>query len=181
MNARIQPPLRPSLAACLSLAAALVAGGCSVAPPGATHNSRAVGPVHRGHTLDFAPFPVPDTYNGLSNNVYTMVLKAKTGTQPAMFHFTVRSSMVFWLNCIGKGTAELSNPGLDLNWSVPCGDGTTPAGITFQPKASVVGHTTTVLVTTTRKSHWEVRIDDVAPKGVNPAPEKIPSRVIKTT
>jgi hypothetical protein len=110
-----------------------------------------------------------------------MVLKAKTGKQPARFHFTVRASMVFWLNCIGKGTAELSNPGLDLKWSVPCDDGTTPVGITFHPKDSAVGHQTTVLVTATRNSLWEVRIDDAAPKGVNPAPEKIPSRVIKTT
>jgi hypothetical protein len=182
MNVRIQPPLRNSLAACLCLAAVLLAAGCSVAPPGAAYKSRAIGPVVRhGNNVDFAPFPVPDTYNGQGNSVYTMLLKAKTGTAPGGFHFTVRPSMVFWLNCIGKGTATLSSPGIDLKWTVPCGDGTSPGGITFRPKASAVGHVAFVLVTATHKSKWEIRIDYAAPHGVNPAPDRIPSRVIKTT
>jgi hypothetical protein len=176
MNVRIQRPLRNSLAAGLCLAAVLLAAGCSVAPPGATRKSPAVGPVQHGNTPGFHPFPQPDTYNGFGNSVYTMVQKATTGTQPGGFHFTVKPSMVFWLNCIGKGTAMLSSPGISLTWSVPCADGSSPGGITFRPKASAVGHVAFVLVTTTRDSKWEIRIDEVAPRGVNPAPDKIPSR-----
>jgi hypothetical protein len=181
MNVRIELPLRNSLAVCLCLAAVLLAAGCSAAPPGAMRNSAAVGPVQRhADVTDFPPFPVPDTYNGLGNNVYTMVQKAKTGTAPGGFHVTVKPSMVFWLNCIGKGTAQLSSPGISLNWSVPCGDGGTPAGITFTPKGSAVGHAAFVLVTATRQSKWEIRIDEAAPKGIAPAPDRIPSRTTTT-
>ena len=177
MNVRIQLPLRNSLAACLCLAAVLLAAGCSAAPPGATRNSPVVGPVPSpGDTTDFASFPVPDTYNGLGNNVYTQMFKATTGAGPGGFHFTVKPSMVFWLNCIGKGTALLSSPGISLNWSVPCNDGGSPRGITFRPKGSAVGHVAFVLVTATRESKWEVRIDEIAPKGVAPAPDRIPGR-----
>jgi hypothetical protein len=181
MNVRIQPPLRNSLAACLCLAAVLLAAGCSAAPPGATRTSIAVGPVQKHpHETDFPPFPVPTTYNGLNNNVYTQVQKPQTGTATGGFHVTVRLSMVFWLNCIGKGTAMMSSPGIDLKWSVPCNDGSSPRGITFRPKGSAVGHVAFVLVSATRESKWEVRIDEAAPKGVKPAPDKIPSRTVKT-
>ena len=173
---RIQLPLRNSLAACLCLAAVLAAAGCSAAPPNATRKSPAVGPVQRGATPNFHPFPQPDTYNGLGNNVYTMVQKAATGTQPGGFHFTVKPSMVFWLNCIGKGTATLSSQGIGLKWSVPCNDGSSPDGITVSPKASAVGHMAFVVVSTTRASKWEFRLDEIAPKGVKPVPDKIPSR-----
>jgi hypothetical protein len=179
---RIQLPLRNSLAACLCLAAVVLAAGCSAAPPGAARTSPAVGPVQRHKDVtDFPPFPVPNTYNGLGNNVYTMVQKAKTGTAPGGFHVTVKTSMVFWLNCIGKGTAQVSSPGIALKWSVPCGDGGTPAGITFRPKASAIGHVAFVLVSTTRASKWEFRIDDAAPKGVHVAPDKIPARPAQST
>jgi hypothetical protein len=178
MNVRIQLPPRHSLAACLCLAALLLAAGCSAAPPGADRTSSAVGPVRKPGSTDFAPFPVPAVYNGLGNSVYTMVQKPKSGADPAKFHFTVRPSMVFWLNCIGKGTATLSSPGIDLQWTIPCSDGTSPSGVTFSPKGSALGKTATVLVTATRNSHWEIRIDVAAPHGVNPAPEKIPSRTV---
>jgi hypothetical protein len=181
MNVRTQLPLRNSLAACLCLAAVLLAAGCSVAPVDKTRSSSAVGPVRRVGSTDFAPFPVPAVYNGLGNAVYTQVQKAKTGSDPGSFHFTVRASMVFWLNCIGRGTAQLSSPGIGLQWSVPCTDGTSPAGITFSPKASALGHTASVLVSTTRQSHWEIRIDAAAPKGVSPVPDKIPSRTNPAT
>jgi hypothetical protein len=177
MNVRIRLPLRNSLAACLCLAAVLLAAGCSAAPPGAAYNSSVVGPVEKhGKITDFAPFQVPATYNGLGNSVYTQVQKATTGTKPGGFHVTVKPSMVFWLNCIGKGTALLSSPGISLNWSVPCSDGSSPQGITFRPKGSALGKVAFVLVTTTRGSKWEVRIDEIAPKGVNVAPDKIPAR-----
>jgi hypothetical protein len=176
MNVRIQPPLRNSLAACLCLAAVLLAAGCSVAPPGATHNSPAIGPTRPAGSKNFAPFPVPATYNGLGNSVYTMLLKAKTGGATGKFHFLIKPSMVFWLNCIGRGSAELSSTGIDLKWTVPCGDGSNPAGITFTPKASAVGHSTNLVVTTTRGSRWEIRIDYAAPRDVRPVPDGIPSR-----
>ena len=181
MNVRIQLPLRNSLAVCLCLAAVLVAAGCSVAPPGAAYNSPAVGPVPRHYKATtaptgFAPFPVPDVYNGLANNVYTVIHKATTGTAPGGFHVTLKPSMVFWLNCMGKGTATLSSPGIGLHWTVSCDHGGSPGGINFSPQASQVGHVAFVLVSATRQSKWEVRIDEVAPKGVNPVPDKIPSR-----
>jgi hypothetical protein len=182
MNMRIQLPLRNSLAACLCLAAVLVAAGCSAAPPGAERNSPAVGPVPKPHETirNFPPFPVPAVYNGLANNVYKMVQKAQTGFKPGGFHVTVKPDMVFWLNCIGKGTATVSSPGIALKWSVPCTDGSSPGGINFRPKASAVGHVAFVVVSATRQSRWEIRIDNAAPKGVNPVPDKIPSRTHST-
>jgi len=181
MNVRIQLPLRNSLAACLCLAAVLLAAGCSVAPPGARYDSPAVGPVPRHYRAttaptDFPPFQVPATYNGLGNTVYTQLAKARTGNKPGGFHVTVRLDMVFWLNCIGKGTALLSSPGIALKWSIPCNDGSSPRGLNFRPNASAVGHMAFVVVSTTRGSRWEVRIDEPARKGVHPAPDKIPSR-----
>ncbi len=185
MNVRIQLPLRNSLAACLCLAAVLLAAGCSVAPPGATYNSPAVGPVPKHQKVtapptSFQPFPQPTVYNGLEDSVYRQVQKPQTGTQPGGFHVTLRPSMVFWLNCKGKGAATLSSPGIGLKWSVPCDDGTSPGGITFRPQASAVGHVAFVLVTATRHSKWEFRVDEAAPKGINPAPDKIPSRTHST-
>jgi hypothetical protein len=181
MNVRIHPPLRNSLAACLCLAAVLLAAGCSAAPPDAVYHSSVIGPVERhGDVTDFAPFQVPATYNGLGNSVYTQVQKATTGTALGGFHVTVKPSMVFWLNCIGRGTAQLSSPGISLRWSVPCDDGSSPKSINFRAKASAVGHVAFVLVTSTRGSKWEVRIDEIAPKGVNPAPDTIPARPTTT-
>ncbi len=185
MNVRIQLSLRNSLAACLCLAAVLPAVGCSAAPPGARYNSSAVGPVPKHYTATAAPtnfpsFPQPTTYTGRGNNVYTQVQKPQTGTAPGGFHFTVKPEMVFWLNCIGRGTAQMSSPGIALKWSVACGDGGSPAGITFRAKASAVGHRAFVVVTATRGSKWEFRIDEIAPKGVKPAPDKIPARSTTT-
>jgi hypothetical protein len=181
VNARIQLPLRYSLAACLCLAAALLAVGCSAAPPGARYNSPAVGPAPRHYTAttaptNFASFPQPDTYAGLGNNVYTQVQKPQTGTAPGGFHFTVRSDMVFWLNCIGRGAAQLSSPGIGLKWSVACDDGISPKSINFRAKASAAF----VVVSATRGSKWEFRIDQIAPKGIKPAPDKIPARSTAT-
>ena len=186
MNVRIHPSLRSSLAACLCLAAVLLAVGCSAAPPGARYNSPAVGPVPTHYTAttaptDFASFPQPNTYNGLGNSVYTQVQKPQTGTAPGGFHFTVKPDMVFWLNCIGRGAAQMSSPGIGLKWSVACGDGGSPAGINFRAKASAVGHMAFVVVSATRGSKWEFRIDEIAPKGVAPAPDRIPARTTTST
>jgi hypothetical protein len=37
-----------------------------------------------------------------------------------------------------------------------------------------------VLVSATRGSKWEIRIDEVAPKGVAPVPDRIPARATTT-
>ena len=185
MNVRIQLSLGNSLAACLCLAAVLPAVACSAAPPGAKYNSPAVGPVPRHYTAttaptNFASFPVPETYTGLGNNVYTQVQKPQTGTAPGGFHVKVRPDMVFWLNCMGRGIAQMSSPGIGLKWSVPCDDGISPKSINFRAKASAVGHEAFVVVSATRGSKWEFRIDILAPKGVHVAPDKIPGRTTTT-
>ena len=51
----------------------------------------------------------------------------------------------------------------------------------FRPKGSAVGHLAFVVVSTTRQSQWEIRIDEAAPRGIKPAPDKIPSRTSVTT
>jgi hypothetical protein len=148
-----------------------LAAGCSVAPPGATYDSAAVGPVRSGPagTQNFAPFPVPAIWSGENNATFEMVVKAKTGTvSPGGFRFIVAPNMVFWLNCIGAGKAQLASAGIKLKWSVPCGDGTSPGGINFRPASSAVGHADEVYVTVSAGSRWEVRIDAIASAGVSP-------------
>jgi hypothetical protein len=164
MNVRIHHPVRNSLTVCLSLSGLALAAGCSVASAGATTNSPAIGQVRAGAgAKSFAPFPVPASWNGEYDTVYQMVVKAKTGTKPREFGITARSSVVFWLTCIGTGTAQLISPGIKLKWSVPCGSGDDPAGITFGPPRSAQGKPVKVLVTASAGSRWEVRIDEPAP------------------
>jgi hypothetical protein len=177
MNVRARPATR-LLAACLAAAGVALAAGCAAAPPGADHNSPAVGPVRIGAAgmKNFAPFPVPAVYQGKFNLVYQEIQKAKTGTSKRNFRVILRSDMVFWLNCIGKGKAQLASPGIGLKWDMPCGDGTSPGGINFTPKAAAVGHGDDILVTVTHGSRWEVRIDGIARKGIAPQAAKIPPR-----
>src|ERR1700761_7213661 len=155
---------------------ALVAG-CSAAAPGAAYNSPAVGPTRAAALAEnFAPFPVPAVWSGENNATYATVVKAKTGTvSPGGIRFVVKPEMVFWLNCIGTGKAQLASAGIKLKWSVPCGDGTSPGGINFRPKSSSVGHTAEAYVTVPAGARWEVRVDALAPAGVTPAPGHIPA------
>jgi len=88
-----------------------------------------------------------------------MVVKAKTGTTPRKFSFTATSSVVFWLNCIGTGTARLTSPAMNVNWGVPCGTGADPAGITVTPPHAVRGALVKALVTSPPGTRWEIRID----------------------
>jgi hypothetical protein len=88
-----------------------------------------------------------------------MVLKAKTGTKPRKFSVTVTSSMVFWLGCIGTGTARIVSPPLRLNWGIPCGTGQDPAGIAYVPPKAAVGKTVKVEVTSPARTRWEFRVD----------------------
>jgi len=163
MKVRIRHPLRTSLAACAGLAALVLAAGCSAAPPGATEDSAAIGPVRPAGSTNFAPFPVPTRWNGYEAVVYVMVVKAKTGTTPRDFGFTDKQNMVFWLNCIGKGKVQLASPAIGLKWDIPCGNGDNPAGINFRSPSSAVGHRAIARVTVTRGSRWEVRIDAPVP------------------
>jgi hypothetical protein len=168
---------RRALGGGLGAAALALVAGCSVAPPGATFDSAAIGPVRAGTGVqNFAPFPVPAVWAGEHNAVYKMVVKAKTGTNsPAGFHVVVQPSLVFWLNCIGTGKAQVASAGIKLKWSVPCGDGTSPAGLTFQPAPPAVGHTAKVYVTVSPGARWEIRIDALAPAGVTPPPAHLPA------
>jgi hypothetical protein len=160
MNGPIHHPLRKSLAACAALSGLALAAGCSVAPAGATVDSAAVGPVRHGDAKNFPPFPVPASWNGKDGVIYKMVVKAKTGTTSREFGLTAKSSMVFWLNCIGKGKAQLASPAINLKWDVSCGNGQSPGGITFAPPHAALGKQIKVLVTVSRNSRWEVRIDE---------------------
>jgi hypothetical protein len=163
MNVLIHHPLRIAMTASLALSGLALAAGCSVAPAGATANSPDIGPVRTGAGAEnFAPFPVPALWNGQGDVVYTMALKSKSGTTPRKFGITVRPSLVFWLNCIGTGTARLTSPGIGLKWGIPCGNGADPQGITFTPPRAAQGKQAKVLVTASSGSRWEVRIDEPA-------------------
>ncbi|MGH3245168.1 MAG: hypothetical protein ACRDOI_03015 [Trebonia sp.] len=164
MNVRIHHPLRNSLTVSLGLSGLALAAGCGVAPAGATANSPAIGPVRTGNAAkNFPPFPVPTLWNGKGEVAYRTVVEAKTGTAPRRFGVTARLSMVFWLNCIGTGTAHLTSPAINLKWGVPCGNGADPAGLTFSPVPATHGQPVKVLVTASAGARWEVRIDEPAP------------------
>jgi hypothetical protein len=167
-----------ALLACLAAAVAVaLAAGCSAAPPGATYNSPAVGPSRTTAVpKNFSPFPEPAIWNGLDNAVYMTVTKAKTGTKARNFRFIARTEMVLWLNCIGKGKAQLASPALHLKWDIRCNDGGSPGGINVKPADSLVGHGVDVVVTVTKGARWEVRIDGIAPQTVKPVPDHIPGK-----
>jgi len=166
MNVRIHHPLRIPMTAALGLSGLALAAGCGVAPAGATANSPAIGPVRTGEAAkNFPPFPVPAVWNGQNDMPYQMVVKSKAGTAPRKFGFTARQSMVFWLNCIGTGSARLASPAIGLAWGIPCGNGADPAGITLTPPRAALGKPLKVLVTASAGSRWEVRVDEPAPAG----------------
>lgn len=163
MNVRLHRPLRIPMPAALGLCGLALATGCSVAPAGATANSAAIGPVRTGHAAkNFAAFPVPATWNGQGDMPYRTVVKSKAGSAPRKFGFTARQSMVFWLNCIGAGSARLASPAIGLAWGIPCGNGADPVGITFTPPLAAHGKPVKVLVTASAGSRWEVRVDESA-------------------
>ena len=156
----IHHPLRITLTASLGLSGLALAAGCSVAPAGATANSPAIGPVRTGTAAkNFAPFPVPASWNGQDEVAYIIAVKAKTGTKPRKFGITAKPSLVFWLNCIGTGSAHLTSPAIKLKWGIPCGNGADPEGITFRPPHAAQGKQVKVLVTASAGARWAVRID----------------------
>lgn len=172
---RIHHPLRTgkaSPAACLAAVCLTTGGlaltaGCSAAPAGAVGNSPPIGPVRSVTTglANFPPFPVPARWAGAGGKDYVMVVKAKTGTKPHRFSFTATSSVVFWLNCIGKGTARLTSPAMHVNWGVTCGSGANPGGITVTTPRAAAGTLVKALVTSPPGTRWEIRVD------VKPAPK----------
>lgn len=172
---RIHHPLRtgkPSLAVCLAAACLTTGGlaltaGCSAAPAGAINNSPPIGPVKTTTTglANFPPFPVPTKWAGADGKDYVMVVKAKTGTKRHVFSFKATSSVVFWLNCIGKGTARLTSPAMRVNWGVPCGTGVNPGGITVTTPHAAQGALVKAQVISPPGTRWEIRVD------VRPAPK----------
>jgi hypothetical protein len=110
----------------------------------------------------FAAFPVPATWSGGSGTDYTEIFGTVSKATPREFSFTVTSSLVFWLACIGTGTASIVSPALHLNWGVPCdsGTGVDPTGITFIPPRATVGTLVEVEVTSLPGSPFEFRVDE---------------------
>ena len=148
MNAPIHHPLRNALTVSLALTGLALAAGCSVAPACATVDSAAIGPIRTGPGANnFAPFPVPASWVGQDNVTYNLVVKGKTGTAPREFGFIAKSSMVFWLNCIGAGSAHLTSPVIGLKWGTRCGNGDDPAGLTFRVPNAAQGKKVIALVT----------------------------------
>jgi hypothetical protein len=147
------------MAVCLAVSG-LALTGCSAAPAGATYDSPPIGPVRTGASAkNFPPFPMPATWTGAGGADYTMVIKAKTSTAPRKFSLTATSSLVFWLGCIGAGTARLVSPAIDLSWGVPCGHRGDPAGITFTPPRTAVGTRVKVEVASPPDTRWVFRAD----------------------
>jgi hypothetical protein len=160
--------------AAAGLAVAAVTAGCSAAPPGAAGNSPAIGPVRTGAaTKDFVPFQVPAIWNGKDYRFYETLVEPKTGTKTHNFRLVAHADMVFWLSCIGAGTAQYNSPGLRFHWSVPCGSGADPAAVNFSPRAAAVGHAVDIFLTASPGARWEARIDIPAPPGVTPSPAPV--------
>jgi len=174
LNVRIHQPRRTAkiplaacLAACLTTGSLALLAGCSAAPAGAVRNSLPVGPVRTGAAAQkFAQFPVSSKWTGAGGKDYTAVVNAKTGTAPHQFTFTAADSIVFWLNCIGTGTARIVSPAMHVNWGVPCGTGANPAGLTVTSPRSVRGSLVKARVTSPPGTHWEIRVD------AHPAPAR---------
>ncbi len=165
---RRRPRAAGALGAGLAAAGLAVTAGCSVAPPGAAGTSPAIGPVRTGAAAaNFGAFPVPAIWNGKDFRFYEALVKAKVSKKPHNFRIIAHADLVFWLSCIGPGTAQFTSPALRFHWSVPCGNGADPAAVNFSPRAAAVGHAVDVLVTASPGARWEARIDIPAPPGVN--------------
>ena len=158
--------IRALAAACLGAAVPLLAAGCSTAPAGATHDSPAIGPTGAATPSDFPPFQVPATWSGYRNIAYRQVQKAATGSKPRNLHVPAGPDLVFWLGCLGAGSAKLKSPSLGLDWSIPCGTRVDPQSINFSPTTAITaGRVVLVLVTATPGARWEVRVDAPVPPG----------------
>lgn len=147
-------------AACLGAAAALLVAGCSAAPAGAATGSPAVGQTGAATPSDFPPFQVPATWSGYKNTAYRQIQKAATGKKPRNLHITAGPDLVFWLGCLGAGSATLKSKSLGLHWSIRCGTRFDPQSVNFSPTTAITaGRAVLVLVSATPGARWEVRVD----------------------
>lgn len=159
-------------AGCLGLAAPLLVAGCSAAPAGATDDSPAIGPTGVPSPSVFPTFQVPVTWTGYRNAAYRAIQKAVSGRKPRNLHIPAGPELVFWLGCLGTGTATLQSPSLGLDWSVPCGTRFEPQSITFSPTTAITdGRKVLVLVSATPGARWKVRVDAPVPRDAGPGPE----------
>jgi hypothetical protein len=170
---RISPSLRAAPAAGRLVTAVAVAGLVGVAGLtagcGTDTNPAADPSVHSDQPLNkFDPFPEPKTWNLSVGPAYTAIfgpLSGKTsgsGTKKKTFTITGQPDLVFWLGCLGTGTARLSSPDMTLDWTVPCGVNRTPGGINVNPTHAPAGKKVTVVLTVTAGSSWSLRIDALA-------------------
>jgi hypothetical protein len=170
---RIKTPVRATLTSCLGAAGLILVTACGASQGSHPATSSSYGgPVPLPPATNFRPFPVPDVWAGASNVDFTPIQKQVTGINPhKTFRVYVHTHLVFWLSCLGTGTAQLTSPVIKVNWSVPCGTGADPAAITVQPPKAALRTVAKVVLTIPVGDRWEVRID--APKS-KAAPKATP-------
>ena len=159
MNVRIQPPLRNSLAACLCLAAVLLAAGCSAAPPGATRNSPAVGPVQRAQdATNFAAVPgARDVQRPRQQRVHAWCRRRRRGTSTRRvpLHGQARHGVLAELHRHGHRPRSPARRSASSGAS-PAATGTTRRASPSSPRAAAQGKSESkVLVTAAAGARWE--------------------------
>jgi hypothetical protein len=117
--------------------------------------------AHSGQAAkQFDAFPEPKTWNGMVGPTYAAILGPLSGGQTKKtFTITGHSNLVFWVGCLGTGTARLSSPDMTLDWKVACGVNREPAGIDVDPTHAPVGKKVTVRLTIPAGDTWSLRID----------------------
>jgi hypothetical protein len=115
-------------------------------------------------TNRFDPFPEPSTWNLSVGPTYSAILGPLSGGgTKKTFTVTGEPELVFWLGCLGTGTARLSSPDMTLDWIVQCGVNREPGGIIVNPTHAPVGKKITVDLTIPAGDQWSLRIDAPAP------------------
>jgi hypothetical protein len=169
---RISNSRRAAPAASTVTAAVTIAGlaglGCLTAGCGSDTNIAADPSAHSGQSVNqFDAFPEPKTWNLTVGPTYSAILGPLSGGGTKQtFTVTGQSDLVFWLGCLGSGTARLTSPDMTLDWTVECGVDRDPAGINVDPTHAPVGKKVTVDLSIPAGARWSLRID--AP--VTPAP-----------
>ena len=118
--------------------------------------------AHSGQAADkFDPFPEPSRWNLTVGPTYSAILGPLSGggTKKKTFTITGAPDLVFWLGCLGTGTARLSSPDMTLDWIVQCGVDREPGGIIVNPTHAPVGKKVTVHLTVPAGDRWSMRID----------------------
>ena len=122
--------------------------------------------AHTGQAADkFDPFPEPRRWNLTVGPSYAAILGPLSGegTKQKTFTITGQKNLVFWLGCLGTGTARRSSPDMTLDWTVQCGVNREPAGINVNPTHAPVGLKATVHLTVPAGDRWSLRIDAPVP------------------